>query len=69
MRCLFFKMGQWVENPPAVQETQKMQICKIPLRTKWQPTPVFLPGKSHKGAWWATVQSVTKNWTRLSDLA
>ena len=22
-------------------------IGKIPLRRKWQPTPVFLPGKSH----------------------
>ena len=23
------------------------RIGKIPLRKKWQPTPVFLPGKSH----------------------
>ena len=22
-------------------------VRKIPLRRKWQPTPVFLPGKSH----------------------
>ena len=22
-------------------------VGKIPLRRKWQPTPVFLPGKSH----------------------
>ena len=27
---------------------------------------VFLPGKSH-GAWWATVQRMAKNGTRLSD--
>jgi len=27
-------------------------IGKIPWRRKWQPTPVFLPGKSHgPGAW------------------
>ena len=24
-----------------------MQLGKIPWRRKWQPTPVFLPGKSH----------------------
>ena len=22
-------------------------VCKIPWRRKWQPTPVFLPEKSH----------------------
>ena len=28
---------------------------------KWQPTPVFLPGKSHdRGAWQATGHSVTE---------
>ena len=32
------------------------------------PTPVFLPGESHgRGAWQATVHSVAKNGTRLSD--
>ena len=25
-------------------------VGKIPWRRKWQPTPVFLPGKSH-GSW------------------
>ena len=23
-------------------------VCNIPWRRKWQPTPVFLPGKSHE---------------------
>jgi len=23
-------------------------VGKIPWRKKWQPTPVFLPGKSHR---------------------
>ena len=51
-------------------------------RRKWQPTPVFLLGKSHGwrslvgysglqsmdgGAWWATVHGVAKSRTRLSD--
>jgi len=40
-----------VNNPPAMQETQEMQVGsiskKIPWRRKWQSTPVFLPEKSH----------------------
>ena len=32
-----------------------------PLEKKWQPTLVFLPGKSlDRGAWWATVHGVTR---------
>ena len=32
----------------AMQETWvQSQVRKIPWRRKWQPTPVFLPGKSH----------------------
>ena len=40
---------------------------------KWQPTPVFLPGKFHGqstlqggGAWRATVRGTAKSQTRLS---
>ena len=41
-----------VKNPPAMQETCRrhgFDFCfrKIPLRRKWLPTLVFLPGKSH----------------------
>ena len=41
-----------VENPPAnVGDTGDVGLIpslgKVPWRTKWQPTPVFLPGKSH----------------------
>ena len=36
-------------------------VRKILWRRKWQPTLVFLPGKSHdRGAWWVTVHGVTK---------
>ena len=44
-------------------------IGKIPQSRKWQSTPVFLPEKSHRGAWWATVPGVTKSWTPLSTHA
>ena len=36
---------------------------QLPLtqRMKWQPTPVVLPGESHRrGAWQATVHGVTR---------
>ena len=40
------------KNPPAMQKTQEILesdpwVGKIPWRRTWQPTPVFLPGKSH----------------------
>ena len=35
---------------------------------KWQPTPVFLPGKCHgQRSLWAVVHGVTKSRTRLSN--
>jgi len=42
-----------VKNPPAMQEPQDQTqefdpwVWKIPWRGNWQPTPVFLPRKSH----------------------
>ena len=42
-------------------------VRMVPWRRKLQPSPVFLPGKSHGwGAWWARVHSVTKSWVWLS---
>ena len=45
-------MAQWVNNPPAMQETQRCRfdpwVGKIPWRRAWQPTLVFLPGESHE---------------------
>ena len=36
-----------VKNPPANARSRfDPWIGKIPWRMKWQPTPVFLPGKS-----------------------
>ena len=37
-------------------------VRKIPWRRKWQPTPVFLPGKPmNRGAWWAPVHGVAES--------
>ena len=42
-------IGQSVKNLRAVQETWvRSLVRKIAWRRKWQPTPVFLPGESHR---------------------
>ena len=41
-------MAQTVKNLPAMQETWfNPWVGKIPWKREWQPTPAFLPGKSH----------------------
>ena len=59
-------MAQWLRIHLPMQETQEMQVeslvREIPWRRKWQPTPIFLPGKSmDKEDWWVTVYGVAKN--------
>ena len=37
-----------IKNLPAVRETQVRSLGREdPLEREWQPTPVFLSGKSH----------------------
>ena len=48
--CLWmtFLVAQMVKRLPAMQETQLQSLgWEISWGRKWQPTPVFLPGKSH----------------------
>jgi len=41
-------MAQMVKNLPAMPETWVQSLSvKIPWRSAWQPTPVFLSGESH----------------------
>ena len=49
-----FPGGSVVKAPPAntggtVSQSGQFSpwVGKIPWRRKWQPTPIFLPGKSH----------------------
>ena len=46
---LGFPGGSAVKNLPANAGDlgSILWVGKIPWRRKWQPTPVFLPGKSH----------------------
>ena len=45
-------MAQSIKNLPAVQETEEIQVQSLgwddPLEEGGQPTPEFLPGKSHE---------------------
>ena len=45
------QLAQWLKIRLPIQETLryefKLWVGKIPWRRKWQPTPVFLPWKSH----------------------
>ena len=52
-------MAQGVKYLPAMQETQvDAWVKKIPRRRKWQPTPVFLPGESHRKSSRQPTQSI-----------
>ena len=61
-----FPGGSVVKNLPSMQETWRHWfdpwVRKNPWRRKWQPIPVFLPGKSHgqRSLGGATVHGVTK---------
>ena len=68
-------MAQWVKNPPAVSETQEMQVQSLsqedPLEKEtWQPLQYFcLENPTDSGAWQAIVHRVAKSQTRLSTQA
>ena len=55
----------WLSGKEFAYECRKLRfnpwVGKVPWRKKWQPIPVFLPGKPQaRGAWWATVHRVIK---------
>ena len=63
-----FPGGSVVLNLPAYAgdtgDTGSSWVRKIPWSRKWQPTPVFLPGKFQgRGAWQVTVHGVIKSQT------
>ena len=44
---LGFPGGSGVKNPPAMQESQEMQVRSLGWRRAWPFTPIFVPGESH----------------------
>ena len=71
----------WTEEPGGLQSMGSLGVGHnwatslsvftfMHWRRKWQPTSVFLPGKSQEGgAWWAAVYGVAQSWTRLKRLS
>ena len=60
-------MAQWVKNSPAMQKTQEMWVQSLgqedPLEEE-NGNPLqhsCLKNSMKRGAWWATVQRVTKS--------
>ena len=51
--------GTWIGPIPWVR--------KIPWRRKWQPTPVFLPGKRTEEPGGLQSMGSQKNWTQLNN--
>ena len=65
-------MAQWVKNLPATQETQVIQVWFLGQEDRLEKEMAtyfnILAEKSmDREVWWATVQSVAKSQTRLSD--
>ena len=58
-----------VKNLPAMQETQvQWGSGRSPGEGNGNPLQyACLESPRGRGAWWATVQGVTKSWTRLSN--
>ena len=68
--------GAWWVAVHGVARSQTRWATSLSLftfmhwRRKWQPTPVFLPGKSLGwGAWWAAISGVAQSRTRLKRLS
>ena len=59
-------LSQWLSGKESACQCRRHKfdpwVRKIPWRRKWQPTPVFLPGKSHRQRSLAgyTVHGVTR---------
>ena len=62
-------MAQQVKNLPAIQETQVQWLGweNPPEEENGNPLQYSCLGNSmDRGAWWAMVHGVTKNWMQLS---
>ena len=69
-------LSWWFSGKESACQCRRHRRCvfdpwagKMPWRREWLPIPVFLPGESHRGAWWASVHGVAKSQTWLSHWA
>ena len=51
LKACIIKLPRWLRGKESACQCRRRRfdpwVGKIPWRRKWQPTPVFLPGKSH----------------------
>ena len=67
--CKVISLQLKKKNPPA-NAGDRVSIPgsrRFLWRRVWQPSPVFLPGEFHRGAWQAKVHGVAKSQTWLSS--
>ena len=60
-------MVQMIKNVPALQETRVRSLGLEDPLEKGILQYSCLGNPMDRGAWWATVHAVEKNWTRLSN--
>ena len=74
--CVFSGLPRWLSGKESACQCRRCRthrsnpwVRKIPWRRKWEPTPVFLPGKFHRQKSLAACSPWDcKEWTRRSDL-
>ena len=68
----YLGLPQWVSGQESTCQCRRCKfdpwVRKIPQKRKWQPTPIFLPGKSHgQRSLDGHSHGVEKSWTQFSD--
>ena len=62
-----YGLPRWLSGKESTCRCRRLEfepwVGKIPWRRKWQPTPVFLPGKSH-GQWRLSGYIQSMGWQR-----
>ena len=68
--CQASYIAQWGKNPPAMKETQEMQVRSLgqedPLEEGHGHPPQYscLENSTDRGAWWAIAHRLAKSWTQ-----
>ena len=59
-----WKRSVFIPIPKKDNAKEHPNYHTIAFISKWQPTPVFLPGEPRDhGAWWAAIYRVAQHWT------
>jgi len=78
--CNLYRLPRWLSGKESACQCRRCcfdpWVGKIPWRRKWQPTPVFLLGESHRqrslvgnGPWGQRQLDTTSNWARTHTVS